>query len=246
MMRQLVSVYATVLLAACGDGPTEITAGTRMSVADQVAIEASLATVADELERTGRTAADSLLADLTRIGARLVRLQGREGALALSGLPTPPASATMSAASIVVADESPGGGGGGGGGGVVHVLIAWEGLDHLMNTVERALVLVVPGSSAPGGGTFPLEPGSLGSAARIVDFSPGGEAGFARNGAGSLTVTSAAFRGSCPGLVNTRDARCEVGRQTVAGGFQATLEGAPPAAVSWPGAELPAFRLSTR
>ena len=230
-----------VLLVACGEGPTEITAGRAMSVADQVSIEAALGSVADELDRTGQSAGDSLLSDLTRIAARLIRLQGREGELTVSGFPTGAPSGMLSAVSLVTTDETPGGAG------HLHLVVAWEGLDNAAYTVRRALVLLVPSGSGMTG-TFALQTSSQISGARVIDFSRPGAAGFARSGAGSLTVRSAEFRGSCPGIVNTAREQCEVGRETVAGEFVAQVGGETPSSgtVRWDEALLPSFRLTIR
>jgi hypothetical protein len=222
-------------LACGGDSPTSVSAGSRMSVAEQLAIEPALDAVADTLLRRGGTAGDTLASQYLRIAARLVHLQGQQGSL----------TATISSASaqtgyamhgVALAAHL-------GGVGYVHVLVAWQGLDVDRNTVQRALVLVgTPVADAAG--SAPVAPPSGDQVLRFVDF-PSGAAVLASASAGLITVADARFRGDCPGLVNTPTESCTTGRERVSAMTTLALPQGQQAALDVDAAVLPAFLLST-
>ena len=238
-MRRPISILSLLVLLGCGDEPTAITAGTQMSVGDQVAIESALLKVADSLKIVGRTQGDSVLADLARVGARLVRLNGREGAVTV----TAPGSAVpiaMKGVGFHAVER----GSAGSTSRHNHVVVAWEALDNIALTVRRALVVVVDTTLATGTFTLPgTVTGSQG--ARFLDFTPT-TGGIYAGGAGTLTVESARYRGGCVGLPNSAIATCAVGVQNVRGSVTVTkLGGTTPSTVSWELASLPSFEIVT-
>ncbi|HVE79299.1 MAG TPA: hypothetical protein VNA89_10580 [Gemmatimonadaceae bacterium] len=235
-LRRLVPAALLIAAACSDDGPTGVTAGTEMSVAEQVAIEAALAKVAAALEGVGRTGIDTVMADLTRVAARLVRLQGRQGAITLTGSAVG-ASATMQGVAMASRQE------GLAGPSSAQLVVAWQGLDPVTFTVDRALV-VLGGGDGP---SWDLAATAATSAARLVEFDGATPTRFFYNASGSLTAGGDDFGGGCPGIDNTADARCETGRQTVAGSVTGSADGGTTLATwAWADAVLPSFRLTTR
>lgn len=225
---------AVLLLASCGDTATGPTAGAVMTVADQVAIEATLDRVADSLKARGATSEDSLLADFVRVGARLVRMQGRAAAVSVS-LPSGEA-ATMQAVAVRSVDrtvdpavEARG-------------VIAWEGLDASAFTVQR---LVVAYGLVGGDGAVAFRAGDPANAARLVDLRSGTVLWY--NTAGSLAFAAEGYGDSCPGITNTTDNVCATGRADATLALTLTRDaGATTAPVAWSATTLPAFELVVR
>jgi hypothetical protein len=228
---------AFFLLAACGsDGPTAPAFGSRMSVGDQVAIEAALDKLADTLEARGETPQDTLLADLTRIAARVIQLQGVEGTITvtLPGSATPIEMKAVAGLSTVEDGSLP----------AAHILVAWEWLDNVAITLRRGLVIVADDPAETG--TFQIPASSSTDAVRFVDFA-GGTADLYFNVAGTITVSSPSFTSNCVGLPTGGDFGCRAGGETV--GATTTVsrdDGATTRALSWPAAALPAFRFTER
>jgi hypothetical protein len=237
MIRRLLVPILVVTSVACGsDGPTAPTFGSMMSVGDQVAIEAALRSVADTLEVRGATAQDTLIADLTRIAAIVVQLQGREGTLLVT-MPGANGPVSMKAVAFVSAVE---------GGTVppVHFLIAWEWLDNVAIRLRRALVVMAEDPAEAG--TFTLDPGSPTDGARFIDFVDETARLYVNTG-GTFTVTSPTFSGSCIGLPPGGDFGCRAGGELVAGSVSVSGNGgATTGSVSWSSTALPAFRASVR
>ena len=226
-----------LLAAACGsDGPTSPVFGEQMSVGDQVAIEAALGRLADTLEARGETPQDTLLADLTRIAARVIQLQGVEGTITVTvpGAAGPVELKAVAGVSTVEEGSLP----------AVHVLIAWEWLDNVAITLRRALVVMADDAAEVG--TFSLAAASSTDAARYVDF-VSGTADVYFNVAGTLTVSSPSFPGNCAGLPTGGDFGCRAGGETVAGSMTVSRDdGATTPSLSWPATVLPGFRFSER
>jgi hypothetical protein len=239
MRRALLTCSVALLvslapLACGGDSPTAVTAGSQMSVGEQLAIEPALNRVADTLVRRGGTAGDTLALAYLQIAARLVRLQGQQGTLtATVSTPTAETSYAMHAVALSVHLGTAG---------YVPVLVAWQGLDVARNVVQRALVAV--GSPVAGAaGASPVAPPSADRVLRLADFS-GGVATLAQATAGTLTVADPRFRGDCPGLPNTPTASCTTGRERVSA--TATLAGGAQGTLTIDAAVLPAFLLETK
>jgi hypothetical protein len=236
-LKLIVPLVAAMVVSSCGDDPTGIVAGTQMSVGDQVAIEAALVKVADSLRKVGKTAADTALADYTRIAARLLRLHGREGTLSVTAPGSSTALSMRGAIShvSVPASVAPGGKG------HTQILVAWEGLDNVALTIRNALVLAITSTNATGVYTLA---NSTGEAVRFVHMSAPFE--FYSGTTGTVTIGAASFSGNCPGLVNTSAQSCSVGRETVAGSLTLARLGGGAGSVTWSDATLPAFELFTK
>lgn len=234
----LVPALAASLLAACGDDdPTSPIGGAEMSVGDQVAIEAALTKVADSLRAAGKTSTDTILADYVRIAARLLRLNGREGTLTVTPSGFAPSLDMRGAVANLVVPPSIAIGGRTN----TQILVAWEGLDNIALTVRHALVVLVSGTS--GTGTYTLPSGGSGEGARLLRMA--GPFELLGGNSGTLTVKSASFGGSCPGIRNTSAQSCAPGRETLAGSISVTRGSGPATVVSWSDATLPAFQLRT-
>ena len=232
-MRLAFVAVSLLVLVGCGDDPTGITAGETMSVAEQVAIEAALGRVADALEAVGETSQDTLMADLTRVSARLLSLQGRQGALSVSGAAVGGTVAMHGAALVASAtsasDGSP-----------VQFFIAWEGLNPTSFTVNHAIVAMGTGTSP-----FALPSASTSNAARLISFDGIEATTFYYNVSGTLTATGERFGGSCPGIANTGGNSCTTGRQTLSGAVTGSSDnGATSSPFTWTDAVVPAFRLT--
>jgi hypothetical protein len=233
-----VSLSALLLTIACSDySPTGIVEGALMTVGEQVVIEAALDRVADTMQVRGRTAQDTLMANFTRIAARLVRLQGRQGEITVASPIAGAASIVMKAAAFIGIDASSAGSPN------VHLLVAWSGLDDLHGTVQRALVVMADDPQREG--TFSVAATSTTDAARYVDFGTGG--GFYFNVSGTLSVATPQFSGGCAGLPDTQEYTCEVGRQSVGGTVTVSKDnGVTRPVMAITSAVLPAFRLTTK
>jgi hypothetical protein len=232
-MRVPCIALIVLLLSSCGEDPTGVTAGETMSVAEQTAIEAALGRVADALETDGRTAQDTLMADLTRVSARLVSLQGRQGTLSVTG-PAVGGTASMHGVALLAsAQNAPTGS-------PVQFLVAWEGLDATAFTVTRAVVVMATGTSP-----FSLPSVSTSNAARLIRFDGADATDFYYNVTGTLTASVDRFGGNCPGITNTGGNSCEIGQQTVGGSVTGSNDnGATTSAYGWADTVVPAFRLA--
>ena len=230
-------VLATVLslLPACrASEVTGVLGGELMTVAEQVAIEAALAPWADTIKRRGATGNDTLAANSLLIGARLVRLQGRQGTLSLTLPGIAGSPLTMNAVAVVALSRTstpPS---------YVHMLVAWDGLDPVALKVRHVVVVAIDGGSQSGG-TVAMPPSAIGSAVRFLDLTVVPVA--IRSGtSGTITVSGAEFGGSCPGRPDIPAASCEIGRES----FSANIATAGGTLVASSTALLPAFRLTAR
>jgi hypothetical protein len=208
-----------------------------MSVGDQVAIEAALRRVADTLEmQEAATAQDTLIADLTRIAALVVQLQGKEATVSIT-VPDAGGPVEMKAVAFISAVE-------GGTEPPVHFLLAWEWLDNVAITLRRALVVMAEDPAESG--TFSLAAGSGTDGARFIDYA-GATARVYANVDGTLTVASPIFPYGCTGLPPGGDFGCRAGGETVSGSITMSADaGATTTVVSWSPTALPAFRASAR
>ena len=184
----LTAGLALAALSGCNiERGTAFTVGEQLSVADQVAIEAAIAKVADLLYDRN-TAADTSLADFARITARLARLQGRASLIPVSS--SSPIPDTMFAIAVRSRDELTGE--------IVDFVLLWKGLDTEAFTVDRA-VLIEQGGIDPDSATFmEVEPG-----AGQFEFVPG---------KGTLAFSSTSFTSGCTGLSDTPSSTCRAGR----------------------------------
>ena len=237
MRSRLSCLLGSLLLVACGsDDPTSPAFGDRMSVGDQVAIEAALIKLADTLEVLGRSGQDTLIADLTRIAAQVIQLQGVEGTITVTvpGSATPVELKAVAGLSTVEDGSLP----------AVHVLVAWEWLDNVAITFRRALVVIADDPAETG--SFSLPAASSTDAARYVDFTSGGAVLYT-NIAGTLGVSAPTFANGCVGFPSDGDFGCRAGGETVTGTMTVSRDGgATTPSLSWPATILPGFRFSER
>ena len=229
-LRPLLLLLA-LLGAACGeDAPTGITAGERMTVAEQVAIGSALEKAARALDSTHRPA-DELLADWIRIGGGLVSRQGQQGTLAVRVQPRGGAVSTLDMRGITLRVEQ--------GSMRIHLMLAWEGLDVVQLRAQHVLVLLFTGTLDEG-----ALPGTAGTSdGRWLDFTSGAsfpEPYLATSAA--ATVSGGAFGGGCPGVVNTEDFTCTTGREAVLADVSAQ-RAAQIIDIDWDAVVLPAFRI---
>jgi hypothetical protein len=194
-----------------------------MSVAEQVALDVAFGRFADSLDEMN-TPDDSLIADFTRIGARLIRLQGRYGTISVQ-VPGSAEPVSMRAVAFTLSDPSAS----------AKLVLAWEGLDAATFAVERALVLQSGGLE-----TF------LAPQLRFLDMTGGPTSGLYAGG-GSLTFTGMAFTNGCAGQANTSTVTCRAGKVTAAGSGEVSrpndLVGVT---VDWDAAPLAAFELISK
>jgi hypothetical protein len=204
-----------------------------MTVTEQVSIEPALIKVAAALEATQRSD-DSTLAGWTRSAAHLVRLQGQQGSLQVSNAAlSTSAPDSMNAVSMLITDES------GASAAPLHFVVAWQGLDVVNYTVNRAVVVLANGNGAMTG-TFELS-GAAGSA-RYIDLKADGTPYASTSG--SITVSDSHFGGDCPDSTDASARNCTIGRESVAASFiAARADTSAPVAISWPASVLPAFRV---
>ena len=119
------------MLASCNiERTVALTVGEDLTVGEQVAIEAAYAKAARILKDASGSAADSILAELGSVAARLVRLQGRASTIQVSSAT---ATRTMKAVALRSEDVQVGG--------TIELVLAWEGLDVEAFTVERVLLI---------------------------------------------------------------------------------------------------------
>ena len=230
-LRPCLILAALVLGAACGeDDPTGITAGERMTVAEQVAIGSALEKAARALDSTHRPG-DELLADWIRIGGGLVSRQGQQGRISVRVQPRGGAAATLDMRGITLRVDQ--------GSSRIHLMLAWEGLDVEQLRAQRVLVMLFTGTveegSLPGtGGT---------SDGRWIDFTTGAQFPDPYIAtAATATVSGGAFGGACPGVANTQDFTCTTGREAVLA--DVTVERAAQIIdIDWDAIVLPAFRI---
>ena len=164
------AVAATILLVSCNiERTVALTVGEDLTVAEQVAIEAAYGKAARVLK--DNSAADSVLAELGAVAARLVRLQGRASTFDVSNGAT---NVTMKGVAVRSDDAELGG--------TIEVLLAWEGLDVDAFTIDRAL-LVQRNAGAPS--TF------------VQVEMP---AGTITRGTGTFNLSGGSFRRACAGF----------------------------------------------
>ena len=234
-MKRWLPALLVVALGCGDDSPTAPPAGVRMSVEEQVAIEAALHTVVVKLQATGQPA-DSALADWTRIAARLIGRQGYQGTLAVSHQAPVARTDSMHAVAMLVTQGSSEAAS------QLHYLVAWAGLDPVAFTLRDAIAIVTDGDGQLRG-VFPLGENSPSRAARYLHLAEGrGPYGAI---SGSLTVDAGEFGGDCPGTPDQPGFTCETGREAVGGEFTAVwAEQADTIAVSWGAVMVPAFHLT--
>jgi hypothetical protein len=228
-LRALLALGATLLGSACsGTDPTGITAGERMTVAEQVAVGSALEKAARALDSTQRPA-DELLADWIRIGSGLVSRQGQQGRLSVRVERRGSAIINLDMRGIAVRVIQ--------GAVRVHLVLAWEGLDVVQLRANRVLVLVL---------TSDVEEGMIPPASgegRWIDFTTGAvfpDPYIARSI--SALVSAGAFEGACPGVADTDQFSCTTGREALL--IDSVVErGAEIIDVDWDTAVLPAFRI---
>ena len=175
---------ATLLLASCNiERTVALTVGEDLTVAEQVAIEAAYGNAARILK--DNSAADSVLAELGAVAARLVRLQGRASTFDVSNGAT---TLTMKGVAVRSDDAELGG--------TIEVLLAWEGLDVDAFTVDRVL-LIQRNAGSPS--TFVQ-----------VDM----PAGTITRGTGTLNLGGGSFKRTCAGFSGAPGGACTVGSLT--------------------------------
>lgn len=214
-------------IAAQGCGAEKATRppfGEELSVAEQVAIEAAFLKVADTLYKVRKTADDSLIADFTLIAARLVRLEGRYGTIAVT-LPGAPSPVTMRAIAgtgkdATISSET------------VSFVLAWEDLNVENFTVKRALIVQEGGFGS-----------TLAAQVRYLDMTGTASAGTYVGG-GNLTLSAQSFTAACQGLGSSAGASCRAGKVTAAATATASLNGTGTASdVSWAASPLAGFEV---
>ena len=192
--RRFLITLAAALLGCGSEDPTKPPFGEELTVAEQVAVEAAFGRVADSLDKVRQTPDDSVMADLARIAARLVRLQGRYGTINVQ-LPGAASAVEMRAVALTSSDASSD----------ADILLAWEELDVASFTVARALVFQRGGFTS-----------TLAAQMRYLDMTGEATAGLYAGG-GLLTFTAPRFTNNCTGLQNTAEESCRAGQITVSG-----------------------------
>ena len=220
--RSLLIALSLAVLGCGAESPTKPPFGEELSVAEQVAVEAAFLRVVDTLEKVRKTADDSLIADFTRVAARLVRLQGRYGTLAVT-LPGAAAPVTMRAIGGTGSDATISSS-------TISFVLAWEDLDVGNFTVKRALIIQKGGFS------------SGDDRIRYLDMTGGASAGT-YVGSGTLTITQPAFTSPCEGLGSTPDAICRAGKITAAATGTAAIGAGTATAVSFAATPIAGFEI---
>lgn len=234
MRSKLIPAALLLALAACSAQSTAPHFGTQLTVGDQVAIEAALDRMADTVYARSHTPQDSLLAELTRVTARLIAIDGYAGELEVSAGGT---TVPMRAVAVTYGEQ---------GAGVAHYIVAWAGLDDTAFTVQHVLLAGAGTAATTMTGTFDLQPASQTNAARWVDVAGGASDVWFHTG-GTLTVSDASFGGGCLGIPNTADATCSTGREMVAGSIPASDDnGTTTKTFEWSATALPAFYLTVK
>ena len=231
-LRALFALTIVLGGAACGgeDDPTGITAGERMTVEEQVAIEPALEKAARALDSTHR-AQDTLLADWIRIGGALVSRQGQQGRLSVRVQPRGGAATTLDMRGVAArVNDGPL---------RIHAVLAWEGLDVEQLSAQRVLLVIFSGTVEEGN-----LPGAGGTVeGRWIDFSSG--AAFPDpylTTSGTASVSGGAFGGACPGVPDTDEFTCTTGREAILA--DVTVERQTNIIdIDWDAAVLPSFRI---
>lgn len=211
--RSLLIALSLVVLGCGAESPTKPPFGAELSVAEQVAIEAAFGKLADSLDMVRKTPDDSLIADFTRIAARLVRLEGRYGTIEVM-LPGSTSRVTMRAIAgtgkdATISSET------------LSFAIAWQDLDVGNFTVKRALIVQQGGFAS-----------TLASQVRYFDMTTAMSNLYV--GGGLLTLSAPSFTSPCQGLGSTAGASCKAGKVTTALTATAALNGTGTASsVDW-------------
>ena len=222
MRRSLLIALSLAALGCGAESPTKPPFGEELSVAEQVAVEVAFLKVVDSLEKVVKTADDSLIADFTRIAARLVRLEGRYGTISVT-LPGAAAPVTMRAIGGNGSDATISSS-------TISFLLAWEDLNVSTFTVKRALIIQKGGFSA---GEDRI---------RYFDMTGGASAGT-YIGSGTLTISEPSFTSACEGIGSTPDAICRAGKVTAAATGTAARGAEAATAVSFAAAPIAGFEL---
>ena len=217
--RRLLITLAAALIGCGSEDPTRPSFGEQLTVAEQVAVEAAFGKVADSLEARP-TADDSLIADFTRIAARLVRLQGRYGTISVL-LPGSATRVEMRAVGFQGSDPSS----------EANLVLAWEDLDVAAFTMKRALVMQSGGFAST-------------TSAQMRYFDMTGEVTAGQySGSGVLTFTAPSFTNNCIGLSNTATESCRAGQITAAAQADVRRGAEPVISVDWAATAIAGFEV---
>jgi len=223
--RSLLILLSLAALGCGAESPTRPPFGEELSVAEQVAVEAALLRVVDTLEKVRQTADDSLMADFTRIAARLVRLQGRYGTINVA-LPGSATRVTMRAIGGTGSDATISSA-------TISFVLAWQDLDVGAFTVKRALIIQEGGFAS-----------TVASQVRYFDMTTGTGPAVIYVGGGLLTLSAPSFTAACEGIGSTPDAICRAGKVTAAAQTDASLNGTgTPSSIDWAAAPIAGFEL---
>ena len=219
--RRFLITLAAALMGCGSEEPTKPPFGEELTVAEQVAVEVAFGRVADSLDKVRETPDDSLIADFTRIAARLVRLQGRYGTISVL-LPGSSERVEMRAVGLKSNDPST----------AANIVIAWQDLDVAAFNVKRALVFQSGGFAS-----------TLAAQMRYLDMTGGGTAAI-YSGGGLLTFSTMRFTNNCTGRSNTDAATCKAGQIAAAGQADLSREGeATTVSVDWPETIIAGFEV---
>lgn len=222
-VRRILVLFAAALIGCGSEDPTRPPFGEALTVAEQVAVEAAFGKVADSLDKVFATPNDSIIADFTRIAARLVRLEGLYGTITVN-LPGSAAPVQMRAVAGTSSDPASS----------ARFVLAWEDLDVATFQVKRALVMQSGGFES-----------TLAAQLRYLDMT--GSTPTFYSGGGILTFTAPSFTANCIGLKNTSSASCRAGKLTAAG--QADVvprSGGTTTSISWDPTVISAFEVILR
>lgn len=218
--RSLLIALAAGILGCGSEDPTMPPFGSELSVAEQVAIQVAFEKVADSLDLKN-TPIDSVIADFTRVAARLVRLEGRYGTI---NVQLPGATAAVPLRAVAVTSSGAGSEG--------QTLLAWENLDVASFTVQRALLIQSGGFA-----------GTTAAQMRYLDMTgTSGTQGYYAGG-GTLTLSAASFTNNCTGLDNTDEESCRAGKVTVTGEGNVTKTGGATSTITVPASTISAFEV---
>ena len=169
--RAVVITAAAAALASCNiERTVALTVGEDLTIGEQVAIEAAYGKAARVLKDTPSDA-DSVLAELGAVAARLVRLQGRASTFDVSNGGT---TVTMKGVALRSEDAELGG--------TIELLLAWEGLDDAAFTVDRVLLIQR----------------NAGAASQYVQVEM--PAGTITRGTGTFNLSEPSFKRACAGF----------------------------------------------
>lgn len=180
------AVLAAVLAGSAGcniDRGDDFDVGQELSAAELLAIEAAAGKVAGVLYAEN-TRADSAIADLTRVAARLVRNQGRASRIPVRS--SSPVADTMFAVAVQSRDLTTGV--------LIDFVFLWRGLDPVAMTVSDAVM---------------VEKGSLGTPGQAVFRGVMGNQ--IRRGVGQMILTEGRYVIACHGIQNTDESTCGAG-----------------------------------